>query len=71
MKATGRRLSESLMRENVISGSMWQGMKNRQGDGTEALLEEMESTGSATLKSRHRPLTLSAGGGKLTQMVGS
>ena len=41
-----------------MSGSMWQGMKTRQGDGTEALSEEMESNGSATPKSRRHPLTL-------------
>ena len=46
------------MRENLMSGSMWQGMKTRQGDGTEALSEEMESNGSATPKSRRHPLTL-------------
>ena len=49
------------MRENLImSGSMWQGMKTRHGDGTEALSEEMESNGSATPKSRRHPLTLPA-----------
>jgi len=48
------------MRENLMSGSMWQGMKTRQGDGTEALSEEMESNGSATPKSRRHPLTLPA-----------
>ena len=41
-----------------MSGSMWQGMKTRHGDGTEALSEEMESNGSATPKSRRHPLTL-------------
>ena len=46
------------MRENLMSGSMWQGMKTRHGDGTEALSEEMESNGSATPKSRRHPLTL-------------
>ena len=46
------------MRENLMSGSMWQGMKTRQGDGVEALSEEMESNGSATPKSRRHPLTL-------------
>jgi len=46
------------MRENLMSGSRWQGMKTRQGDGIEALSEEMESNGSATPKSRHHPLTL-------------
>src|SRR3990172_11963656 len=60
LNAAGRRLSESRMRENLMSGSMWQGMKTRQGDGTEALSEEMESNGSATPKSRRHPLTLPA-----------
>ena len=46
------------MRENLMSGSRWQGMKTRHGDGTEALSEEMESNGSATPKSRRHPLTL-------------
>ena len=46
------------MRENLMSGSMWQGMKTRHGVGTEALSEEMESNGSATPKSRRHPLTL-------------
>ena len=46
------------MRENLMSGSRWQGMKTRYGDGTEALSEEMESNGSATPKSRRHPLTL-------------
>ncbi len=46
------------MRENLMSGSRWQGMKTRQGDGTEALSQEMESNGSATPKSRRHPLTL-------------
>ena len=32
-----RRLSESRMRENLMSGSMWQGMETRYGVGTEAL----------------------------------
>ena len=35
-----------------MSGSMWQGMETRQGDGTEALSKEMESNGSATPKSQ-------------------
>ena len=43
-----------------MSGSRWQGMKTRHGDGTEALSEEMESNGSATPKSRRHPLTLPA-----------
>ena len=46
------------MRENLMSGSMWQGMKTRHGDGIEARSEEMESKGSATPKSRRHPLTL-------------
>ena len=29
LKAAGRRLSESRMRENLMSGSMWQGMETR------------------------------------------
>jgi hypothetical protein len=58
LEAPGRRLSESRMRKNLMSGSMWQGMKTRHGDGTEALSEEMESNGSATPKSSHHPLTL-------------
>ena len=66
LKTIGRRLLESRMRENLTSGSMWQGMETGQGDGTEALSEEMESNGSATPKSRRHPLTLPAdqtGGG--------
>ncbi len=51
------------MRENLMSGSRWQGMKTRHGDGTEALSEEMESNGSATPKSRRHPLTLLADSG--------
>ena len=54
----GRRLSESRMRENLMSGSRWQGMKTRQGEDTEALSEEMESNGSVTPKSSRHPLTL-------------
>jgi hypothetical protein len=46
------------MRENRMSGSRWQGMETRQGDGTEALSEEMESNGSTTPKSWRHPLTL-------------
>ena len=60
LEAPGRRLSESRMRKNLMSGSMWQGMKTRHGDGTEALSEEMESNGSATPKSMRHPLTLPA-----------
>ena len=41
-----------------MSGSMWQGMETRQGDGTEALSQETESNGSATPKPRRHPLTL-------------
>ena len=44
-----------------MSGSMWQGMETRQGDGTEALSQETESNGSATPKSRRHPLTLPVG----------
>ncbi len=51
------------MRENLMSGSRWQGMKTRHGDGIEALSEEMESNGSATPKSRRHPLTLPADAG--------
>jgi hypothetical protein len=43
-----------------MSGSRWQGMETRQGDGTEALSQETESNGSATPKSRRHPLTLPA-----------
>ena len=43
-----------------MSGSRWQGMKTRHGDGIEALSEEMESNGSATPKSKRHPLTLPA-----------
>ena len=60
LKAPGRRLSESRMRENLTSGSRWQGMEIRQGDGTEALSQETESNGSAPPKSRRHPLTLLA-----------
>jgi len=31
LNTPGRRLSESRMRENLMSGSMWQGMKTRMG----------------------------------------
>jgi len=37
-------------------------MKTRQGDGTKALSQEMESNGSATPKSRRHPLTLLVNG---------
>jgi hypothetical protein len=50
------------MRENFMSGSMWQGMKTRQGSGTEALSQETERNGSATPKSRRHLLTLPADG---------
>ena len=50
------------MRENLMSGSMWQGMETRQGDGTEALSQETESNGSATPKLWRHPLTLPADG---------
>jgi hypothetical protein len=46
------------MRENLMSGSMWQGMETRHGDGIEALSQETESNGSATPKSWRHPLTL-------------
>ena len=58
LKTARRRLSVSRMRENLTSGSRWQGMETRQGDGTEALSQETESNGSATPKSRRHPLTL-------------
>src|SRR3990172_9770338 len=70
LKAAGRRLSESRMRENLMSGSMWQGMKTRHGDGTEALSEEMESNGSATPKSRRHPLTLPLDAGDSARFTG-
>jgi hypothetical protein len=57
-KTARRRLSESRMRENRMSGSRWQGMETRHGGGTEALSQETESNGSATPKSRRHPLTL-------------
>jgi hypothetical protein len=62
LKAPRRRLSVSRMRENLMSGSMWQGMETRQGDGTEALSQETERNGSVTPKSRRHPLTLPADG---------
>ena len=46
------------MRENLMSGSMWQGMETRHGDGTEALSQETESNGSAAPKSWRHPPTL-------------
>ena len=46
-----------------MSGSMWQGMETRQGDGTEALSQETESNGSATPKLWRHPLTLPLDGG--------
>lgn len=46
-----------------MSGSRWQGMETRQGDGTEALSQETESNGSATLKLWRNPLTLPADSG--------
>jgi len=58
LKTARRRLSVSRMRENLMSGSMWQGMETRHGDGTEALSQETESNESATPKSRRLPLTL-------------
>ena len=51
----------SRMRENLMSGSMWQGMETRQGVGTEALSQETESNGSATPKLWRHPLTLPVG----------
>ena len=64
-------MSESRVRENLMHGSMWQGMKTRHGDGTEALSEEMESNGSATPKSRRHPLTLPADGGESARFSSS
>ena len=61
LKTARRRLSGSRMRENLMSGSKWQGMETRHGDGTEALSKEMESNGSTTPKSRRHPLTLPHG----------
>ena len=46
------------MRENLTSGSMWQGMETRHGDGIEALSQETESNGSTAPKSKRHPLTL-------------
>jgi hypothetical protein len=46
------------MRKNSMSGSRWQGMETRHGDGTEALSQETESNRSATPKSWRHPLTL-------------
>jgi hypothetical protein len=41
-----------------MSGSKWQGMETRHGDGSEALSQETESNGSTTPKSWRHPLTL-------------
>jgi hypothetical protein len=46
------------MRENLMPGSMWQGMETRQGDGTEAFSQETGSNGSATPILWRHPLTL-------------
>jgi len=40
------------MRENLMSGSRWQGMETRHGEGTEALSQETESNGSVPPKSQ-------------------
>jgi hypothetical protein len=58
LKTARRRLSVSRMRENIMSGSKWQGMETRHGDGSEALSQETESNGSTTPKSWRHPLTL-------------
>jgi hypothetical protein len=42
---------------------MWQGMKTRQGSGTEALSQETGRNGSATPKSRRHLLALPADSG--------
>ena len=54
LKAPRRRLSENRMRDasRLTSGSRWQGMETRQGEGTEALSQETESNRSATPKSQ-------------------
>ena len=41
-----------------MSGSMWQGMETRQGDGIEALSQETERQRAIEPKSRRHPLTL-------------
>ena len=46
------------MRENLMSGSMWQGMETRQGDDIEALSQETERQRAIEPKSRRHPLTL-------------
>ena len=71
LNTPGRRLSVSRVRKNLMHGSMWQGMKTRHGDGTEALSEEMESNGSATPKSRRHPLTLPPDAGESAQISNS
>jgi hypothetical protein len=65
LKTARRRLSVSRMRKNLMSGSMWQGMETRHGDGTEALSQETGSNRSATPKSRRHSLTLPPDGGIL------
>jgi hypothetical protein len=62
LKTARRRLSVSRMRENLTSGSKWQGMETRHGDGTEALSQETERNGSTTPKSRRHSLTLPVDG---------
>jgi hypothetical protein len=58
LKTARRRLSESRMRENLMSGSMWQGMETRQGYDIEALSQETERQQAIEPKSRRHPLTL-------------
>ena len=50
LTASGRRLSESLLRANRMSGSRWQGVETGQGHDTEALSEETESNWSVCPK---------------------
>src|SRR5208283_2151585 len=57
--AAGRRLSESRMRENLTSGSMWQGMGNQ--DMAKVLRHSQKkwrATGLPCLRLWHHPLTL-------------
>jgi len=46
------------MRENFMSGSMWQGMETRHGYGIEALSQETGRQRATEPKSRRHPLTL-------------
>jgi Transposase DDE domain len=59
LKTAGRRLSESRMRENLMSGSMWQGMGNL--DMAMVLRHSQKKwreTGLPCLRFWHHPLTL-------------